>query len=148
MAVCIIMVLPSIYFKEGFFVRKTTKRKATTRKKTAARKPVRKATARKKPAARKTARKVMRKTTRKAAPKRSTKKVTKKKATKRAGGAKLWTPMEVKMLKQAYKNTSTTEIAKKLKRSLSSVRSKAVALSLKKAAPKRKAAARKKIRRR
>lgn len=70
------------------------------------------------------------------------------------GAAKTWTAAEVKMLRTMFKTTATPEIAKRLKRTLSSVRSKAVALSLKKgarrkaavkkAAPKRKAAPMKK----
>lgn len=69
------------------------------------------------------------------------------------GAAKTWSAAEVKMLRTMFKTTATPEIAKRLKRTLSSVRSKAVAMSLKKAsrkkaavkkaAPKRKAAVRK-----
>ena len=78
------------------------------------------------------------------------KKVMKKKAAKkpakakavRKGGAKLWTATEIKQLRTMYKTKSTTEIAKHLRRTLSSVRSKAVALSLKKS-PVRKAAPKK-----
>lgn len=136
---CSIDIDTAFVLQEGFSVRKTTRRKASPRKKTAAKKPVRKGVARKKVATKKAVRKVTRRTTRKAAPKRATKKVARKKTAKRAGGAKLWTAAEVKMLRTAYKNMATSEIAKKLRRSLSSVRSKAVALSLKKAAPKRKA---------
>lgn len=78
------------------------------------------------------------------------KKVMKKKAAKkpakakavRKGGAKLWSAAEIKQLRTMYKTKSTTEIAKHLRRTLSSVRSKAVALSLKKG-PARKAAPKK-----
>jgi hypothetical protein len=64
------------------------------------------------------------------------------------GAAKNWSAAEVKMLRTMFKTTPTPEIAKRLRRTLSSVRSKAVAMSLKKAprkkaAPKRKAAVRK-----
>jgi hypothetical protein len=70
------------------------------------------------------------------------------------GAAKTWSAAEVKMLRTMFKTTATPEIAKRLKRTLSSVRSKAVAMSLKKgsrrkaavkkAGPKRKAAPMKK----
>jgi hypothetical protein len=83
-------------------------------------------------------------------------KVLKKKAAVRRthkGAAKAWSAAEVKMLRTMFKTTATPEIAKRLKRTLSSVRSKAVAMSLKKAsrkkavvkkaAPKRKVAVRK-----
>lgn len=75
----------------------------------------------------------------KAAPKR----VAKKTRAPRKGGTRAWTAEEIKMLRATFKQTVTREIAKKLKRTLSSVRSKAVALSLrkspaKKAAPKAK----------
>lgn len=69
------------------------------------------------------------------------------------GAAKTWSAAEVKMLRTMFKTTPTPEIAKRLKRTLSSVRSKAVAMSLKKgarkkaavkkAAPKRKVVAKK-----
>ena len=84
------------------------------------------------------------------------KKVMKKKAAVRKphkGAAKTWSAAEVKMLRTMFKTTPTPEIAKRLKRTLSSVRSKAVAMSLKKgarkkavvkkAAPKRKVVAKK-----
>lgn len=128
-------------------MKKTSRRKAAPRKKTAFRKPARKV-------ARKTARKPVRKAARrivKVAPKRAVKKtVGKKAATKtvaRTGRAKQWSADEVRALRTMYTGTATTVIAKKLRRSLSSVRSKAVALSLKKGAMK-KAAARKSPRRR
>ncbi len=67
------------------------------------------------------------------------KKVVKKKAAPRPvarkkgkGMGKSWTAAEVKMLKTMFKTTTSTVIAKRLKRSLSSVRSKAVAMSLRK----------------
>ncbi len=60
----------------------------------------------------------------------------------RKGGAKLWSAAEVKHLRTMYKTHSTTAIAKQLKRTVSSVRSKAVALSLRKG-PARKAAGKK-----
>ena len=77
---------------------------------------------------------------RKAAPKR----VAKKSRAPGKGGTRAWTAAEIKMLRATFKQTVTREIAKKLKRTLSSVRSKAVALSLRKA-PARKAAPRAKV---
>jgi hypothetical protein len=65
----------------------------------------------------------------------------------RGNGGKEWTPAEVKYLRTAYRNTPTMSIADKLNRTLSSVRSKAVALSLKKAAPRKTAPKRKTTRR-
>lgn len=107
-------------------MRKTTRRKAAPAKK----RPVKKA-----------AKPSTRRTTRTAASKRtSAKPVRKTKKTMRGIGGKEWTPAEVKYLRTAYKNTPTNNIADKLNRTLSSVRSKAVALSLKKAAPKKAAA--------
>lgn len=84
--------------------------------------------------------------------KKSTKKATKKPVKKakkmvRKGGAKLWSAAEIARLKTMYKSQSTTQIARQLKRSLSSVRSKVVALSLRKG-PARKAAPKKGARRR
>jgi hypothetical protein len=73
--------------------------------------------------------------------KKAAKKPAKAKTT-RKGGAKLWTSAEVKHLRTMYKTHSTTVIAKQLKRTVSSVRSKAVALSLRKG-PAKKAAAKK-----
>jgi hypothetical protein len=68
---------------------------------------------------------------------------TAKKAKKmvRKGGAKLWSAAEIARLKTMYKSQSTTQIARQLRRTLSSVRSKVVALSLRKT-PARKAAPR------
>lgn len=63
------------------------------------------------------------------------KKVAVRKAHK--GAAKAWSAAEIKMLKTMFKTTATPELAKRLKRTLSSVRSKAVAMSLKKAARKK-----------
>jgi hypothetical protein len=103
-------------------VKKTTRRKTASAKK----RPVKKAT--------KTS---TRRTTRAAAPKRTTAKPVRKTKVKRGNGGKEWTPAEVKYLRTAYKNTPTNSIADKLNRTLSSVRSKAVALSLKKAATKK-----------
>jgi len=70
-------------------------------------------------------------------------------------GAKAWTAAETTMLKREYKTHSATEIAKMLRRSVSSVKAKARTLGLKKpvrrkAAPKKrttpkKAAARKTV---
>lgn len=107
--------------------------KKTTRRKTAS--------AKKRPA-KKTARTSTRRTTRKAAPKRTSAKPVRRTKAKRGNGGKEWTPAEVKYLRTAYRNTPTNNIADKLNRTLSSVRSKAVALSLKKAAPKKAAAKR------
>lgn len=81
---------------------------------------------------------------RKAAPKKAARK-TVRKVRRTRKGAKLWTATEVKMLRKMYKSTSAPDIAKKLKRTVSSVRSKAVALSLKKAAMRRKAAPKRKV---
>lgn len=94
--------------------------KKTTRRKTAS--------AKKRPV-----KKSMRRTTRMTASKRSSAKPMRKKTTRGKGG-KEWSSAEVKYLRTAYRNTPTTNIADKLNRTLSSVRSKAVALSLKKAA--------------
>ncbi len=103
-------------------MKKTTRRKTTTAKK----RPVKKA-----------AKTASRRTTRVAASKRTTAKPVRRKQVTRGKGPKEWTAAEVKYLRTAYKNTPTNNIADKLNRTLSSVRSKAVALSLKKAAPKR-----------
>lgn len=100
-------------------MKKTTRRKTTSAKK----RPVRK-----------TAKMSPRRTTRKVASKRMSTKPVRKTRAKRGNGGKEWTPAEVKYLRTAYKNTPTNNIADKLNRTLSSVRSKAVALSLKKAA--------------
>ena len=80
---------------------------------------------------------------RKAAPRKAARK-TVRKVRRTRKGAKLWTATEVKMLRKMYRGTSAPDIAKKLKRTVSSVRSKAVALSLKKAAVRRKAAPKRK----
>ncbi len=90
---------------------------------------------------------------RKAAPKRTGKTTTKAKKTTRKRRIRLWTAKEISVLRKAYKTTPTKEIAKELKRTVIAVRGKAVTLGLKKraikkAAPKRKKAAKKKIRRR
>ncbi len=67
----------------------------------------------------KAARKTTRKTTRKAAPRKSTaKRVTRMKT---RPGAKAWTATEVSRLTKMYKTRTATEIAKTLRRSLSSV---------------------------
>lgn len=103
-------------------MKKTTKRKTASTK----RRPVKKA-----------AKKSTRRTTRMSASKRSSAKPMRRKTAMRGKGAKEWSTAEVKYLRTAYKNTPTTSIADKLNRTLSSVRSKAVALSLKKAAPRK-----------
>jgi len=106
---------------EDILVRKTAKRKAASRKRTA------------------------RRTVRKAAPRRSTKRPTRKaKSSARRGSTKMWRADEVSTLRKKFKTTPTREIARQLRRSLSSVRSKAVALSLKKGVA-RKAASKRKI---
>ena len=64
--------------------------------------------------------------------------------TKTRPGVKLWTKEEVALLRKLYRTTSSTEIAKKLKRTVGSVRAKALMLKLKKAAVRRKAAPKKK----
>ncbi len=88
----------------------------------------------------------------KAARKRTGKTATKAKKTTRKRRIRLWTAKEISVLRKAYKTTPTKEIAKELKRTVIAVRGKAVTLGLKKraikkAAPKRKKAAKKKIRR-
>ncbi len=100
---------------------------------------MRKAT-RKKPARKAAARK----TVRKAAPRKGAKKRTGR------SGVKPWSAAELSMLKKSYKATTATAIAKRLRRSLSSVKAKIRVLGLskpkaaRKAAPKRKAAAKRK----
>jgi hypothetical protein len=89
----------------------------------------------------------------KAAPKRTRKTTTKAKKTTRKRRIRLWTAEEISVLRKAYKNTPTKEIAKELKRTVIAVRGKAVALGLKKraikkAAQKRKKTAKRKIRKR
>jgi hypothetical protein len=101
--------------------------KATIKKKTA---PKKKATARK--PAKKTAKKTVKKAAKKTARRTAKKPAKKAKSTGRQGDAKQWTDRELKVLRSAYRTTPTAHIAKSLRRSLSSVRSKAVALSLKK----------------
>ena len=82
---------------------------------------------------------------RKAAPKK--KAAAKKKVVRKVRkGAKAWTRADVALLRKLYKSTSTTQIAKKLKRSVASVQAKAQTLGLKKAA-RRKVAKRKPARR-
>ena len=73
---------------------------------------------------------VKRPTTRRATSRKTTR--TKKVATR--PGAKAWTPTEVSRLRTAYRTKTATEIAKTLRRSLSSVKSKARALGLTKPA--------------
>jgi hypothetical protein len=94
---------------------------------------------------------VKKKTTRKVTPKTAAKKTTAKRVVKkgpakkamaRKGGFKEWSAAEVRFLRQAYRTTTASEVARKLNRTVSAVRSKAVALSLKKA-PMRKAAPKK-----
>lgn len=92
-------------------------------------------------------RKATKKSTRKkAAPK---KKAAKKVAARRQGG-KLWSSIEVRRLTQLYRKMTVPEIAKRLRRSVASVRGKISMLGLtkpkvwKKAAPKRRKAAPKK----
>lgn len=50
----------------------------------------------------------------------------------------MWTKEEIKQLRKLYKNTPTSELAKQLKRTTSSVQAKAGALGLKKAGVRRK----------
>jgi DNA-binding NarL/FixJ family response regulator len=93
---------------------------------------------------------VRRTTKRKAARRKTVKRKTARRKTARKKpatrkGAKLWSPAEVKALRQMYKGTPTPEIAKKMRRTVSSVRSKAVALGLKKAAMRKKKAAKRKV---
>ncbi len=67
-------------------------------------------------------------------------KTTRKKTTKTARvrkGAKAWAAAEVAMLKRAYKTQSATQIAKTLRRSVSSVKAKARTLGLRKPARRR-----------
>jgi hypothetical protein len=74
------------------------------------------------------------------------KKATRKTAAKKPRlrkGAKAWTPAEVTTLRTAYRTKSATEIAKMLRRSVSSVKAKARTLGLRKPAGKRKAVAKK-----
>jgi hypothetical protein len=87
---------------------------------------------------------------RKAAARRTTRKAAPRKAAKRKTGrpgVKAWSAAELSMLKKSYKSTTATAIAKRLRRSLSSVKAKIRVLGLskpkaaRKAAPKRKAAA-------
>jgi len=105
---------------------------------------MRKAT-KKKPVKR-TAKKATRKTTRKVAAKKTARKPAAK-TTRKVGvrkGAKLWTKAEESQLRTMYKTKTTPEIAKALGRSVSSVKSKARALGLKKpASARRKTAAKK-----
>jgi len=79
---------------------------------------------------------------RKAAPKK--KAAAKKKVVRKVRkGAKAWTKADVVLLRKLYKTTSTTQIARKLKRSVASVQAKAQTLGLKKAV--RKKVAKKKV---
>ncbi len=103
-------------------MKKTTRRKTASAKK----RPVKRAT---KPSSRRTMRM--------GASKRTSAKPVRKTKRARGKGGKEWTAAEVKYLRTSYKNTPTNSIADKLNRTLSSVRSKAVALSLKKAAPRK-----------
>ncbi|MFZ5981249.1 MAG: hypothetical protein ACOYVF_11520 [Candidatus Zixiibacteriota bacterium] len=70
---------------------------------------------------------------------KATKKATKKKVVRKktAGKAKVWTAAEIATLKKLYKTTATSKIAKQLKRSLSSVQTKARSLGLKKSVVKK-----------
>lgn len=105
----------AIVLMEELFVKKKTTRKATPKKKTAAKKATVKRVVKKGPA---------------------------RKAMAHKGGFKEWSAAEVRFLRQAYRTTTASEVARKLNRTVSAVRSKAVALSLKKA-PMRKAAPKK-----
>ena len=49
---------------------------------------------------------------------------------KKVAGKKLWTKEEIRELKKLFRNNSTGSVAKKLKRSASSVQSKAASLGL------------------
>jgi len=93
-----------------------------------------------------------RKTTRKAAPRKTARQATAKRKSvrRKAGrpGVKPWSAAELNMLKQAYKTETAVAIAKKLKRTVSSVKAKIRVLgiakpkSARKAAPRRKKTAR------
>jgi hypothetical protein len=74
---------------------------------------------------------------------RAKRKTTRKKPVKKPRvrkGAKAWMATETATLKKAYKTQTTTQIAKTLRRSVSSVKAKARTLGLKKRRPKRVAA--------
>jgi adenylate kinase len=81
------------------------------------------------------------KVTRKKVARRVTRKTTKKVAVRK--GAKAWSAAEVARLRQMYKTMPASKIAKALRRSESSVKSKARALRLRKPAVRR--AAKKKV---
>ena len=91
------------------------------------------------------------KATRKAAPRKTTRKVAAKRKTvrKKVGrpGVKPWSAAEISMLKKAYKTTTATAIARKLRRTVSSVKAKIRVLGVSKPKSARKAAPKRKVRR-
>jgi len=72
---------------------------------------------------------------RKATPRKPVKKVAKKTTPRRR--IKAWTAAETSMLKKSYKSMTTSQIARRLKRSLASVQTKVRILGLSKGRPKK-----------